>query len=241
MNISLVSYLNSYPFHYGLLNAPEDLYTNLSIVNPAICAKNFAEGISDVALVPVGALPKLENYSIIKPFCISADGIVRSVLLLSKKPIDQIRNIAPDSHSRSSNLLLKILCHDYWNIHPAFVQPDDASADARVAIGDKAFVLKSEYPFCYDLSEVWKEKTNLPFVFAVWVCRPDADAKFVQLFNQVLEAGVNDPAAAVRHFGSAGLSFDDAVSYLTENIHYRMNAASEEGMKLFLSLASKII
>ncbi|HBG70388.1 MAG: hypothetical protein A2W93_15630 [Bacteroidetes bacterium GWF2_43_63] len=241
MNISLVSYLNSYPFHFGLLNADDGLFSQLSIVNPSICAKNFAEGISDVALVPVGSLNDLENYQIVKPYCISADGPVRSVLLLSNRPLLDIKHISPDSHSRSSNLLLKILCHNHWNIHPAFVKHDDASADARIAIGDKAFGLQKDYKYCYDLSEAWKEMSGLPFVFAVWIARNDVKDDSLKILKAALEAGIQDPSAAVRHLGSAGLSFDDAVSYLTDNINYRMNAESEEGMKLFLALAAKVL
>ena len=60
INISLVSYLNSYPYHYGLINETNSFYNKLDIVNPAQCAKNFQEGISNVALVPVGALHGLK-------------------------------------------------------------------------------------------------------------------------------------------------------------------------------------
>jgi len=241
MNISLVSYLNSFPYHFGLLNADDGLYSQLSIVPPAQCAKNFADGLSDVALVPVGALNELDNFQLIKPFCISADGPVRSVLLLSNRPLLDIKHISPDSHSRSSNLLLKILCHNHWNIHPAFVKHDDASADARIAIGDKAFELQKSYKYSFDLSEAWKEMTGLPFVFAVWIARTEVSEESLKGLKAALEIGIQDPAAAVRHLGSAGLSFDDAVSYLTGNINYRMNPAAEEGMKLFLALAAKVL
>lgn len=241
MNISLVSYLNSYPYHFGLLNANDGLYSQLSIVNPAVCAKNFAEGVSDVALVPVGALNDLKDLQIVKPFCIGADGPVRSVLLVSNKPIADIKHISPDSHSRSSNLLLKILCHNHWNVHPAFVKHDDASADARIAIGDKAFELQKNYKYSFDLSEAWKDMTGLPFVFAVWIAHNSVSDDSLKSLKEALEAGIQDPAAAVRHFGSAGLSFDDAVNYLTGNINFRMNAGYEEGLKLFLSLSSRVL
>lgn len=241
MKISLVSYLNSFPYHFGLLNAVDGLYSQLDIVNPAMCAKHFADGISDVALVPVGALIETDDYQLIKPYCISADGPVRSVLLLSNKPLQDIKHISPDSHSRSSNLLLKILCHNHWNIHPAFVKHDDSSADARIAIGDKAFELLKNYKYSFDLSAAWKEMTGLPFVFAVWIAREDVREEKLNILKEALETGIQDPDAAVRHLGSSGLSFDDAVSYLTNNIIFRMNAAAEEGMKLFLSLAAKVL
>lgn len=241
MKISLVSYLNSFPYHFGLLNAADGLYSQLDIVNPAVCAKHFADGNSDVALVPVGALIDADDYQLVKPYCISADGPVRSVLLLSNKPLNDIKHISPDSHSRSSNLLLKILCHNHWNIHPAFVKHDDSSVDARIAIGDKAFELQKNYKYCFDLSEAWKDMTGLPFVFAVWIAREDVKEEKLKGLKEALEAGIQDPAAAVRHFGSSGLSFDDAVSYLTDNINFRMNAASEEGLKLFLSMAAKVL
>ena len=169
MKISLVSYLNSYPYHYGLINAASGLYSELNIVNPAVCARHFIEGKSDVALVPVGALVNLSKYQTVLPYCISANGIVRSVLLLSNKDLKDIKNISPDSHSLSSNLLLKILCHKHWNIHPAFIRHDDNSADARVVIGDKAFDLQKEYKYSLIYAE-WKAMTGLSF-FCSLDCR----------------------------------------------------------------------
>jgi chorismate dehydratase len=241
MKISLVSYLNSYPYHYGLINAASGLYSELNIVNPAVCARHFIEGKSDVALVPVGALVNLSKYQTVLPYCISANGIVRSVLLLSNKDLKDIKNISPDSHSLSSNLLLKILCHKHWNIHPAFIRHDDNSADARVVIGDKAFDLQKEYKYSFDLSAEWKAMTGLSFVFAAWIAGLNVQKDRLSLLKEALEHGILNIPAAVNHFGSSGLLFDDAVSYLTDNIRYRMDASAEEGMKLFLSMAKNIL
>ncbi|MPN48375.1 Chorismate dehydratase [bioreactor metagenome] len=83
--------------------------------------------------------------------------------------------------------------------------------------------------------------TGLPFVYAVWIAHNSVSDDSLKSLKEALEAGIQDPAAAVRHFGSAGLSFDDAVNYLTGNINFRMNAGYEEGLKLFLSLSSRVL
>lgn len=236
MKISLVSYLNSYPFHYGLIQAPRGLYSRLEIVNPAQCAKNFAEEISDVALVPVGALASLKNYKIIEPFCIAANGPVRSVLLLSNKSVDKIKTIAPDTDSRSSNQLVKVLCRNHWKIEPEFV-PQELPSDAIIAIGDKAFSMAANFEFKYDLSDEWKNMTGLPFVFAVWISRIGMDESRLPNLNRALEFGVNFASEAISHFGSAGLPMSDAISYVKRNIRYRMDEDSKRGMEYFMNFS----
>ncbi|NLL27958.1 MAG: menaquinone biosynthesis protein [Bacteroidales bacterium] len=242
INISLVSYLNSYPYHYGLINETNSFYNKLDIVNPAQCAKNFQEGISNVALVPVGALHGLKNYKIIKPFCISANGEVRSVFLFSQKPVEDTKTIVFDSDSRSSNLLIQVLCKYYWKINPNFTKNNNSlQAEARIGIGDKAFKLKKKYAYSYDLSIFWKEMTNLPFVFAVWITKSEIAEEELSLLKIALENGINNIHGAVVHFGSAGLTEEDAIKYLSKNINFKMNTASEKGMQRFLELSKNFI
>ncbi len=232
MKISLVSYLNSYPFHYGLIQAPRGLYSRLEVVNPAQCAKNFDNEVSDVALVPVGALDSLKNYKIVEPFCIAANGPVRSVLLLSHKPIAKIKTIAPDTDSRSSNMLTKILCNNHWNINAEFV-PHELESDAVVAIGDKAFKMAADYKYSFDLSDEWTKMTGLPFVFAVWISRVGMDESKLPNLNRALNFGVTFASEAINHFGTAGLTMPDAMSYVKRNISYRMTDVAKEGMEKF--------
>ena len=239
MNISLVSYLNSYPFHYGLIHAKEEFYHKLNIVDPAKCAEDFLTSVSNTALVPVGALTSLNKYRIIKPYCIAANGFVKSVLLLSNKPLDKIRSISLDSASRSSNILIQILCREYWNISP-IIMSNNSESDASLIIGDKALTDANKYTYQYDLAEGWKLMTGLPFVFAVWLSSTEEKTKNEDLLNNALSYGINHIKESISFFGTAGLSESEAKNYLKENIMYQMDSAAEEAINLFLRLAIKV-
>ena len=151
IHISLVSYLNSYPFHYGLLQSGNEDFSNPEIVPPAQCAKNFKSGKSNIALVPVGALHEFRSYKIITPYCIAASGVVKSVFLQSKVPLERINTITLDRDSKSSNLLTKILCKEAWSINAEFIN-DENTADARVIIGDIGIAIETRSPKCLSFS-----------------------------------------------------------------------------------------
>jgi chorismate dehydratase len=79
---------------------------------------------------------------------VAAKSEVRSILVISKVPIDLARSIALDSNSRASVALVRLLCRKHWNIAPEFIDaPPDANAmlaraDAALIIGDPALRLR---------------------------------------------------------------------------------------------------
>jgi len=75
---------------------------------------------------------------------VAAKSEVRSILVVSKKPIELAKRIALDTSSRSSVALVRILAAEHWRIKPEFVdaRPNAAemleNADAALIIGDPA-------------------------------------------------------------------------------------------------------
>jgi chorismate dehydratase len=69
---------------------------------------------------------------------------VRSLLIIAKKPIEQVKSFALDRSSRSTQTLTRILCAEKWKIAPEFFEaPPDLGAmlqqaDAALLIGDPA-------------------------------------------------------------------------------------------------------
>src|SRR3546814_5182842 len=102
--------------------------------------------------------------------------VCSSDLLFSRKPLEEIKTIRTDGHSRTSNLLARVLASRYWKSNATFGNTTDA--DAFVLIGDRTFGLKDEYPYVYDLAAEWIRFTGLPFVFAVWAANKPLDATF---------------------------------------------------------------
>jgi chorismate dehydratase len=242
LKISAVSYLNTYPFVYGLLQSGimHDFHLDLDV--PSKCASKLLSGESDISLVPVGAIPDLKNFEMISGYCIGAVKKVKTVLLLSQKPLKEIHEICLDNDSRTSVQLVKVLARNYWKINPSWrkINPsqidEDKEIEALVAIGDKTFSLVNKYRYCYDLAEEWVRFTSLPFVFAAWVTTKPLSEVIIHSLNNALEYGVMHIDETLEFFKDKLPENEDCSAYLKENISYTFDEKKKEGMKLFLDL-----
>ena len=132
VRIAAVSYLNTIPFIYGIRHEG-NLRADLLLAPPADCYLNYAEGRADIALMPSAMVPTLKSTSIITDYCIGANGKVRTVELFSNVPIQQVRRIFLDVHSRTSVQLVGYLAANYWHIQPSLVWPKPYLAGAECA------------------------------------------------------------------------------------------------------------
>jgi len=239
--ISAVSYLNTIPFVYGILSSGILDNYDLSLEIPSLCAENLRNGKVDIALVPAGAIPEMRNAEILPGYCIGAIRKVRTVLLLSRKPLNEIRTIYLDFDSRTSVKLIKVLAQKFWHIDPVWVNMERGQAehpvsiDSLVAIGDKTFGLVNDFPYVYDLAEEWIRYTGLPFVFAVWMTGKNTPAEEIKKLNAALEFGITHREDAIAHFQSRIPGGIDALEYLTKNISFELDAQKRKGLDLFLS------
>jgi chorismate dehydratase len=240
LKISAVSYLNTFPFVYGIRES--GLLTNyrLELDIPSICAQKLKDNKVDIALIPVGALSDLPSYQFVADFCIGAVNKVKTVLLLSYKPLDQITEIGLDYDSRTSVQLVKVLAKHFWKITPGWknllpgqVLKDDGP-EAIVAIGDKTFELVKKYPYCYDLAGEWIKFTSLPFVFAAWVSNKSIPEDLRRALNNALEFGVNHIKETLEYFRDRLPADEDCQSYLEKNISFFLDDEKKKGLNLFL-------
>lgn len=241
LNLSAVSYLNTYPFVYGIKQSGHLQDYNLFLEVPSMCAERLKSGEADIALVPVGALPDFKNYHIVSDYCIGAVRQVVSVLLLSHKPMEKIKKIYLDFDSRTSARLVQVLAQSYWKITPSFerLQPgqaeDATEREAIVAIGDKTFAMRDLYPYSYDLAGEWISFTGMPFVFAVWVSLKPVPEEVLTQLNNALKFGVQNIEGTLDFFSTRLPKNADCRQYLSENISYPLDKAKKEGLNLFLS------
>ena len=240
INISAVSYLNTFPFIYGLKNSKIINSINLNLDIPSICAEKLLTNKVDIGLVPVAILPKLKNYSIISDYCIGANGNVKSVLIVSNKPIEKIKTIYLDYQSRTSVNLAKVLAKHYWkkdfNWLPTQQGYENQILDensAAVIIGDRAFQFLNKFQYQYDLSEYWKKLTGLPFVFAAWVANKEIDSEFINEFNKALSGGLNQIDNITQN-NIIKFPYYDLKEYYTQNICYHFNKDKNKALQLFL-------
>ncbi len=109
IRISAVKYANTYPFIYGLKESGFEKKVILETDHPADCASKLINNRADIGLIPVASLPLLNEYHIISDYCIGANGDVRTVMLLSNCPFEDVETIYLDYRSRSSVNLTRVL------------------------------------------------------------------------------------------------------------------------------------
>lgn len=251
LRISIVEYLNTAPLVRGFTHGPLRGKYELSFTVPAECAEALRRGAVDVAIIPAIEYQRIDGLVVVPELSIASKKSVRSLLLISRKPIEEVRRIALDRSSRSTQILTKILCAKRWHIEPEYFEesPDLSrmleKADAALLIGDPAlrFALGGGAGhFVYDIVEKWHALTSLPAVLAVWAGRPGAvNKEVVQDFQDSLAFGmkhldaISEEAAADLQLPAGALK-----RYLVENIDYRLDAENLEGLRRYYHLAAEL-
>jgi chorismate dehydratase len=233
---------------------------------PAECADQLRDGKVDIGLVPSIEFQRLRKTRIVAGPVVACRHRVRSVLLISTKPLFEVKTVAVDTGSRTSAVLARIVFSEFFHIRPDFqpAAPDLAAmlakCDAAVLIGDaalkfmaqhdlpnaerqKAFLKYGPEPLeVFDLAERWKFLTGLPFVFAFWAAREGfRDEGAAEALRQSREFGVrNIPAIAKRYAEELSLKEEFLQEYLTQNVHYFMDEACADGLRAFYELAAHV-
>jgi len=144
LRISIVQYLNTAPLVWGFTSGPLRGKYDLSFTVPSQCAEQLRTGKVDVAIIPAIQYQRIDDLVILPDMAIASKKQVRSLLIIGKKPIEQVKTFALDASSRSTQTLTRILCAEKWKIAPEFAEaPPDLGAmlqqaDAALLIGDPA-------------------------------------------------------------------------------------------------------
>lgn len=240
LRISAVSYLNTKPFIYGIFRTTFSEHIELSLDIPSVCAQKLLRGEADLALAPVAIIPELPEAYLVSDYCIGAVGTVKTVCIFSEKPLNEIKRLYLDFHSKTSAALTPILCREFWGVQPEFLQTSEGFEDriggdtAALVIGDKAIGLEKHYPFVYDLGEAWMKWTGLPFVFAAWLSVRPLEEDLIARFNAALRSGIaNIPELTKILPHMPGF---DIETYFRQNISYDLDEAKWQGLNRFLNL-----
>ncbi|MBZ5698553.1 MAG: menaquinone biosynthesis protein [Acidobacteriia bacterium] len=148
LRISIVEFLNTAPLVWGFTDGPLVGRYDLSFAVPSQCAEDLRTGRADVGIIPAIEYQRMENVVALPGMAVAAKNEVRSILVISKVPIEQARSFALDTNSRSSVGLVRLLCQRLWKIAPEFIDlapdPDEmlGRADAALIIGDPALRLR---------------------------------------------------------------------------------------------------
>jgi chorismate dehydratase len=246
VRIGAVSYLNTRPLVFGMAQGMGADRIELSYDVPSVLACRMAADELDVALLPTIELAQIPDLAVVSGLAIGSKGNCRSVLLLARKPLDEIRSVGLDPESRTSNALARVLCAGYWGIAPTFaIGPRDLDTalrehDAVVRIGDKAlFDPIPSGTVAYDLGGAWTAYTGLPFVFAVWAARFGSfDREIYEILHQSRRAGTRALKDIAHDYTWNGRQHPQiALPYLQDAMRYRLGSEEFNGMKRFLAEA----
>src|SRR5215471_2537038 len=256
LRISAISYLNTAPLMWDLENgkSAETLkqFFEFTYTIPSKCADELKAGTADIGIIPVAAYTTIPDLVIIPDVAIASKNQVRSILLVSKVPLEKIRSVATDASSRTSAALVQIFLKKFVGIDAGFAtQKPDLNEmlrwhDAAMLIGDAALQAQPASHYVFDLAEEWRRWTYLPFVFAFWAVRKAAldnlseKVNLAQVFQQSRDHGLQHiPEMAASWAGRLQLPADMIREYLVNNIDYFLDEENLRGLRLFYRYAAE--
>jgi len=172
--------------------------------------------------------------------CIGTRGAAESVRLFSKKPIAEIRSLALDASSLTSNHLAQIILAERYGAKPQVLHAPPvqeemlAKADACVLIGDIGMIAPGEGLHVLDLGAEWLALTGLPFVWAAWTGDEGLSPDLAALLLEAREWGEANLETVIDKSEERVSWPEGAVrSYLSSTMSYELSPEHLEGMRLF--------
>jgi chorismate dehydratase len=180
LRISAISYLNTVPLMWDFEHGEARRQFEISYTLPSACARALEAGTADIGIIPAAAYAQIPGLLALPGVAIASRRPVRSILLVSRVPVEKIRTVALDTSSMTSVALTKILFEKWLGGGRTFISMAPnieemlAQYDAGLVIGDPALQIDRSRYLTLDLAEEWIRYTGKPFVFAFWAVRQDA-------------------------------------------------------------------
>jgi chorismate dehydratase len=237
--VGCVRYLNAHPLWEGL---PWPLQFD----HPSVLCRRLAAGELDVALVSSFEFLRNPIYAIVDDVAIAADGAVYSVFVASKTPND-FEEIELDPASATAVSLLRCLWREQGRQFREGAPPANnlsplTNGRARLLIGDQAIRFRQKFGDQYeylDLGEAWRDRMALPFVFALWLIRPEVEnAGFIaDQLRQTRDRNL----ARLDHIVAQQSEFsaEFCTRYYRENLSFQLHDREKAGLRLFGDLCAK--
>jgi len=231
IRLGRISYVNMAPVFYRV----EAEFDEVAGV-PTALNRAFLEGECDLA--PISSIEyarHAERLRILPRLCVSSEGAVDSIQLVSRTPLERVRSVAVTPESATSVVLTRVLLPEAEHV------PLGEEADAKLLIGDAALQSAFEDPTPhYDLGRLWLERTGLPMVFAVWAC-PDPPPEGLSALEDALVASVRLARAEPERLAyEASERYGYPPGFLAryfEKLRYRFGPRERAGLLTFLELA----
>lgn len=242
------SYLNSAPLIWSFLNGSKRGQVDFVEAVPARCAEMLSRSEVEGALVPVIEYQRIAGGLLVPDVCVGSQKEVLSVVLVSKDTeLEHVRTVALDESSRTSATLVKIIFREFldhepeWTVRTPNLEEMLERNDAALIIGDPGMTFPRAGLKVWDMAALWREHTELGFVFAMWMVRDEA----LERARTVDFAGARDEGVAhvedivTEYESKIPMPVEQLRKYLTQNIVFRVDDSMERGLRLYYELAAK--
>jgi chorismate dehydratase len=239
---------------WGFEHGPAGQQFDIDYTLPSACARALAAGSADIGIIPAAAYTQIPGLQILPDVAIASRQAVRSILVVSRRPIDEVRSVALDTSSMTSVALTKVIFEKWLGGGRTFTPMEPViekmleQCDAGLVIGDPALQIDRAHYHTLDLAEEWIRHTGKPFVFAFWAVRgealkeADSGLDLSAIFRNSRDHGL-EPASlnaiACEWAPKLNLSEADLHAYLTRSIYYHLDAACIDGLRLFYRYAAE--
>ncbi|HEU0245744.1 MAG TPA: menaquinone biosynthesis protein [Gaiellaceae bacterium] len=229
-----ISYVNMAPVFYRLEADVEEI-TGV----PTELSRMLLDGQLDIAPIPsIEYARNADSLRILPRLCVSSEGAVDSIQLVSRIPFAQVRSVAVTPESATSVVLVRIL------IPKAAIVPLGTEADATLLIGDAALqsAFRDPTPH-YDLGRLWLERTGLPMVFAVWAApdpAPDGLIDLEHAFVASVRLARSEPERLARHASETYGYPPGFLARYFEKLRYSFGPRERAGLYTFLEMARDV-
>lgn len=237
--VGCVPYVNAAPLIYRFVSDPSSPVDVVFDV-PSRLPAQHAAGKTDAMLV--SSIDALTNpgAEVVGGLCIGSDGPVASVRLFSRVPFGEIKSLALDESSMTSNALAKIILLEKYNCQPQTlkIEPDLKTmlgvCDAAVVIGDKGMVADSPGSRVMDLGEAWTDTFGVPFVWAMWTSHRPIEPELAQLLQTAMDPKAEIGQGVIEYAAKeSGLPTDLVRQYLSTCVRFEFGKRQAAGLRLF--------
>jgi chorismate dehydratase len=195
----------------------------------------------EIDLAPISSIEygrNSERLRILPRLCVSSEGAVDSIQLVSRVPLDDVRSVAVTPESATSVVLTRVLLPDAKHV------PLGEEAEATLLIGDAALKSAFEDPTPhYDLGRLWLERTGLPMVFAVWACPDPPPAGIGALEDALVDSVRSARTEPERLAFEASARYGYPAGFLAryfEKLRYRFGPRERAGLMTFFEMARDV-
>ena len=265
LNLGQINYLNCQPLYHQLHKTLNNNDFTLKIGHPAQLNQGLESGKIDISpsssILP--AVSPESDYFVLPDIAITSLTEVRSVILLSRRPISKLNNcsISLTGHSLTSIFLLKIILFRFQELDPESITfttdefAPDQTSEAALIIGDRALELYHNPPTGFkvcDLGRLWHQFTGLPFVYALWIGRQavlakksrmvvDLHQRLTEIITELPEKLSDLAASTLSEKGhETAITSSQLLTYWRQAISYKLDRPALEGLDLFYQSANDL-